>query len=135
MAKKYNVKGFAFIGRTFDEYQKMFDLKFNSSGIRIGVDMWIPKLGLAIEGQGKQHYVVSYFHRCKLHKKVDAECKYCLEKFHNQLQRDQEKKEKIKNLGYKFLVVPFCDEDKLPKWIKGDWQSLKEIAKRQGIDI
>lgn len=26
MVKKYNVKGFAFIGRTFDEYQKMFDL-------------------------------------------------------------------------------------------------------------
>jgi G:T-mismatch repair DNA endonuclease (very short patch repair protein) len=136
--KKYTeLKLFECIKRNYPgvEYQKMFDLKFDSSGIRIGVDMFIPELKLAIEGQGEQHYVLSYFHRCISHKKGDAKCVDCLEKYHNQLKRDKEKRNKISDLGYKFLVVPFCDKDKLPEWIRGDWNSLKKIAKLQGIDI
>ena len=119
------------------EYQKQFDLRFDSSGIKIGVDIYVPDLKLAIEGQGGQHYdFTPFFHRCEthIHGKGDPECESCREKFKNQKNRDKEKKLKIEKEEYQFMVVPFCDKDpnNYPNWGL-DWDSFVEIAKMQDI--
>jgi hypothetical protein len=103
------------------EYQ--FNFKFKKSGRKIGADVYIPSKKLAIEGQGFQHYgyIDGFWGGEKGFKEI--------------VMRDKEKMRKIKKHGMRLLIIPFCEDDpKLAKW-GGDWESLVNIAKEQGIDL
>lgn len=106
-------------------WEKKFRFKWdNSSRHYIGVDIYIPSLNVAIEGQGEFHYEYvkgMYGGSTKTLKLAIA--------------RDEEKKRKVELSGNTMIHVPFCGLDpNLPQW-DFTWESFVEIASLQGLII
>jgi len=106
-------------------WEYKFEFKWdNSSRHYIGVDIFIPSLNIAVEGQGEFHY--TYF---------EGMYGGSPETLRKTIARDKEKRRKVENSGNTMIIVPFCDLDSdLPKW-DFTWESFVEIATRQGMFV
>lgn len=76
------------------EYKKFENLKFDKSGQKIGVDIFIPDLNLAFEYQGRQHYEVIE-HRGGVEGLADNQ------------KRDQEKRKKLTDSGIRLVEIDY----------------------------
>ena len=84
-------------------------LRYDSSNIRMALDVYIPKKKLAIEYNGQQHYFPSAWKNKKEFKKSKL--------------RDKEKKQKCKEHNINLIVIKYNQWDLLPK-------SFLEIIKK-----
>ncbi|MDC0556926.1 zinc-ribbon domain-containing protein [Candidatus Poseidoniaceae archaeon] len=96
--KKNQTALFEIVKKLYPDDEILFDYKHPElifpSGWRMELDIWLPRIQLALEYQGQQHYDSSYWHEST-------------DRFESQQKRDEEKRIECGKIGITLVEIPY----------------------------